>query len=208
MRSRLLLSVARLPTIWESWEEMLPGGPRQEPPASSSTDDYMRSICQLVQPTSVLDEAAARDRPSRPRRSARACAKSCPTRSLQDVTTHFSSQQPPPPGTSADDPLDWLFGQSQEKQPRCRGLPRRTGPSADRWGLHRQMESSTAQGGPKGKLCDARTPGHCLVRPLRDRHQSSWASWRPTQAAASPPSSRPSSVLRTLYLHLPVIHEL
>lgn len=205
MRSRLLLSVARLPTIWESWEEMLPGGPRQEPPASSSMDDYMRSICQLAQPTLVLNEAAARARPSRPHRSARACAKSCPTGSLQDVTTCFSSH--PLPGTSTDDPLNWLFRQSQEKQPRCRDLPR-TGPSADRWGVHRQMETSKARGGPKGKLCDARAPGHCLVRSLRDRHQSSWASWQPIQAAASPPSSRPSSVLRTFYLHLPVIHEL
>lgn len=205
MRPRLLLS--RLPTVWESWEEMLPGGPRQERPASPGVDDYVRSIHQLAQPTSVLNEAAARARPSRPPRSARACAKSCPSGSLQDVTTRVSSQQPPRPGTSTDDPLDWLFGQSQEKQPRCRDLPR-TGPSADRWGLHRQMQTSKAQGCPKGKLCDARAPGHSLVRPLRDRHQSSWASWQPVPAAASPPSSRPSSVLRTFYLHLPVIHEL
>ncbi|XP_006761478.1 PREDICTED: protein DEPP [Myotis davidii] len=196
MRSRLLLSVARLPTIRESWEEVLPGGPRQDPLASPSLDDYRRSICQLAQPTSALTEAAARARPSRCPWQARA--------GEQDFTTHFSGQQPP----DTADPQGWLSGQSQEKQPRCRGLPRRTGPPADPGGPHREMESSKAGGCPRGELYDARAPRRCPVGPLRDWHQGSHASRQPIRATASPPSSRPSSILRTLYLHLPVIHEL
>lgn len=208
MRSRLLLSVVRLPTIRESWEERLPGGPGQELPASLSLDDYMRSICQLAQPTSVQEESAARVQPSRSPWPFRAREKSCSTGSLQDITTRFSSQQPALPEAGNADPLDWLFGQSQEKQPSWKYQPRRTGPSADQWGPRRQMDSSKAQGGPRGRLCDARTPGHSLARPSRDWHQGSWASGRYNQATAFPTSSRPSSILRTLYLNLPVIHEL
>ncbi|KAF6317075.1 DEPP1 autophagy regulator [Rhinolophus ferrumequinum] len=208
MRSRLLLSVAHLPTIRESLEEILPGGPGQEPPASLSLDDYMRSIRQLAQPTSVLDESAARARLSRPHWPFRAKEKSCPTGSLQDISTCLCSQQPTLPGAGNADPLDWLFGQSQEKQLSWRDPPRRTGSSADPWGPHRQMDSSKAQGGPRRRLCDARVPGHSLARPSRDWHQGSWASGQHNQAAGPPPSSRPSSILRTLYTHLPVIHEL
>ncbi|EPY90182.1 protein DEPP [Camelus ferus] len=127
MRSRLLLSVAHLPTIRETSEEMLPGVPGEEPPASPSLDDYVRSICQLAQPTSVLDEAAARARPSRPHRPARSCEKSRPTGSLRDITTRFSGQQPALPGASPADPLDWLFGESQEKRPNSELPARNTG---------------------------------------------------------------------------------
>lgn len=208
MRSRLLLSVAHLPTIRETSEEMLPGVPGEEPPASPSLDDYVRSICQLAQPTSVLDEAAARARPSRPHRPARSCEKSRPTGSLRDITTRFSGQQPALPGASPADPLDWLFGESQEKRPSRRDLPRSTAPSADPWASCRQMDSGKAQGAPRGRLCDARAPGHSLGRPSRNWRQCSQASRQCGQDAASPTSPRPRSVLRTLYLHLPVIHEL
>lgn len=207
MRSRLLLSVARLPTIRESWEEILPGGPGQELPASLSLDDYIRSICQLAQPTSVQDESAVRVQPGRSHWPFRARQKSCSTGTLQDITTRLSSQQPALPEAGNTDPRDWLFGQSQEKQPSWRYPPRRTGPSADQWGPHRKMDSSKAQGGARGRLCDARTPGHSLARPSRDWHQGSWASGQYNHATAFPPSSRPSSTLRTLYLNLPVIHE-
>lgn len=208
MRSRLLLSVALLPTIRETSEEMLPGGAGEEPPASPSLDDYVKSICQLAQPTSVLDEAAARVRTSRPHRPARSCAKSCPTGSLQDITTRFTGQQPSLPGTGTVDPLDWLFGESQEKQPSRRDVPRRTGPSADPWASRRQMDSGKAPATPRGRLSDAKDPGHSLQRTSRDWHRCSQASGQPGQDAGSPTSPRPSSILRTLYLHLPVIHEL
>ncbi|XP_057593341.1 protein DEPP1 [Hippopotamus amphibius kiboko] len=208
MKSRLLLSVAHLPTIREASEEMLPGGSGEEPPASPSLDDYVKSICQLAQPTSMLDEAAARVQPSRPHRPARSREKSCSTGSLQDITTRFSGQQPALPGTGTVDPLDWLFGKSQEKQPSSRDLPRRTGPSADPRASCRQMDSGKTRGAPRGRLSDARAPGHSLPRPLRDWHQCSQISMKPGQDAASSTSPRPSSILRTLYLHLPVIHEL
>lgn len=208
MRSRLLLPVAHLPTIQETSEEMLPGGPGQEPPASPSLDDYVKSICQLAQPTSVLDMATARAQPSRTLRPAQAFKKNCPTESLQDITTHFSGQQPAPTRDCTADPLDWLFGDSQEKQPSRRDPPRTTGSSADPWGPHRQMDGGKAQGTSRGRFCDASMQEHSLARPSRDWHQCSWASRQFSGAAASPPAPRPSSTLRTLYLHLPVIHEL
>ncbi|XP_045665869.1 protein DEPP1 [Ursus americanus] len=208
MRSRLLLPVAHLPTIQETLEEMLPGGPGQEPPASPSLDDYVKSICELAQPTSVLDVATAGARPSRNPRPARASKKSCPAESLQDITTRFSGQQPAPPGDGTVDPLDWLFGESQEKRPSRRDPPRRTGSSAHSWGPHRQMDSGKARGTPRGRLWDARVQGHSPARPSRDWHQDSWASRQLCGAVASPPAPRPSSTLRTLYLRLPVIQEL
>ncbi|XP_036684104.1 protein DEPP1 [Balaenoptera musculus] len=208
MRSRLLLSVAHLPTIRETLEEMLPGGPGEDPPASPSLDDYVKSICQLAQPTSVPDEAAARVRPRRPHRPARSREKSCTPGSLQDITTRFSGQQPTLPGASTVDPLDWLFGESQENRPSGRDMPRRTGSSADPWASCRQTDSGKARGAPRGRLSDVRAPGHSLLRLQRDWHQCSQASGLPGQDAVSPTSPRPSSVLRTLYLHLPVIHEL
>uniref|UniRef100_A0A8C8Z5G1 DEPP autophagy regulator 1 n=1 Tax=Prolemur simus TaxID=1328070 RepID=A0A8C8Z5G1_PROSS len=205
MRSRLLLSVAHLPTIRESTEEMLPGGPGQEPPASPSLDDYVRSICQLAQPTSLLDEATALGRRRPPHQLGQACEKSSPAPSLQHITARCSGQQPTLPEANIVDPLDWLFGESQEQLPRRRELPRRTG----LWGLHRQMDSGKARGAPRGRLCEARAPGHSLARPPRDGHQSSnlssQTSGQPGQAVASP---RPGSVLTTLYSLLPVIHEL
>ncbi|XP_069315981.1 protein DEPP1 [Eulemur rufifrons] len=205
MRSRLLLSVAHLPTIRESTEEILPGGLGQEPPASPSLDDYVRSICQLAQPTSVLDEATALGRPRPPDQLAQACEKSSPAPSLQDITARCSGQQPTLPEANTADPLDWLFGESQEKLSSRRELPRRPG----LWGLHRQVDSGKARAAPRGRLCEARAPGHSLAQPPQDGHQSSnlrsQTSGQPGQAVASP---RPSSVLRTLYSLLPVIHEL
>lgn len=173
MRSWLLLSVAHLPTIWERWEEMLPVGPGQESLASLSLDDYMRSTCQLLQPTSELNEATVRAQPSRPHWLVQECKKSYLTGSLQDTTTHFSSQHPPLPGASTAGALDWLLGQSQERQMRWKDLPRRTGLSVEPWGPHRQMNSSKVLRRPRGKLCDPRAPRHYLVRPLRDWNQGS-----------------------------------
>ncbi|XP_012579256.1 PREDICTED: protein DEPP [Condylura cristata] len=208
MRSRLLLSVVHLPTIRETSEEMLPGGHGREPPGSPSLDDYVRSICQLAQPTSVLEEASTSIRPHRPHRPARACQKSSVPGSLQDISTCFSGQQPTLPGAGTADHLGWLFGESPEKLPSSKDLSRRAGPSADPQGSCRQTDSSKAQEAPKGRLRDARVPGHSLARLSRGWHQGSRVSRQPVRAAASPTSSHPNSVLRTLYLHLPVIHEL
>uniref|UniRef100_U3DU81 Protein DEPP n=1 Tax=Callithrix jacchus TaxID=9483 RepID=U3DU81_CALJA len=211
MRSRLLLSVAHLPTIRETTEEMLLGVPGQEPLPSPSLDDYVRSISRLAQPTSVLDKATAQGHPRPPHRPVQACRKGYPAMSLRDITARFSGQQPTLPTANAVDPLDWLFGEFQEKQPSRRDLPR-TGPSAGLCGPHRQMDSGKAKGAPRGRLCEARMPGHSLARPPQDGQQGSdlrsRTSGQAGQATASPRSPRPGSVLRTLYLHLPVIHEL
>ncbi|XP_004607432.2 protein DEPP1 [Sorex araneus] len=207
MRSRLLLSVAHLPTIRETLEEPLAMGSGLEPPASPSLDDYVRSICQLAQPTSVLEEAGARARPRRPLRVG-GLEKCCPTGSLQDITAHFSGQQPAPPKASTTDPLDWLFGESQEKQPSRREMLRRTGSPADSWGPHSQMDSGKARGSPRGRLCEARAPENSLARASRDGYRNTRASRLPGRALASPCGSQPNGILRTLYLHLPVIHEL
>ncbi|XP_002722573.2 protein DEPP1 [Oryctolagus cuniculus] len=213
MRSRLLLSVAPLPTIRETSEEMLPpGGLGQEPPASPSLDDYVRSICQLAQPTCVLDKATVQDGLSGPHRPAWGLEETCPTATLQDSTAHFGAQQPPRPTAGPADPLDWLFGESQEKQSSRREPARRTGASAGLGGLHRQTDSGKTRAVPRGKLCEARAPGHSLVRTSRDGPQSanlrSHMAGRPSRATDSSYSPRPSSILRTFYLHLPVIHEL
>lgn len=205
MRSRLLLPVPHLPTIRETSEELSHGAPGQEPPASPSLDDYVRCICQLAQPTSVLDKVTARSRPNRPCRPAWTREKKLQAESLGDSSPSFSSLQSalPPPGT--DNPLDWLFGKSQEQQTDGRDLHNRTG-SSDHWGVHTQTGKDT------GKLCEVRVPEHSLGRKPGHRHQTSnlksWTSRKPWQASASVSSSRPSSILGTLYLHLPVIHEL
>ncbi|XP_012664931.1 protein DEPP1 [Otolemur garnettii] len=212
MRSRLLLSVPHLPTIRETTEEMLPGGPGLESPASPTLDDYVRSICQLAQPTSVLDEATVLGRPRTPHQPGRALEKSCLAISLQDITARFSGQQPTLPEADTVDPLDQLFGESQEEWSSRRNLSRRTRPCAGSWGLHGQMDSGKARGAPRGRLCEARAPGHSLARPRRDSHSSSnlmsQTSGQPGQAVASRHNPRPSSALRTLYSLLPVIHEL
>ncbi|XP_008561989.1 PREDICTED: protein DEPP isoform X1 [Galeopterus variegatus] len=212
MRSRLLFSVAHLPTIRETSEEMLPGGPGQEPPASPSLDDYVKSICQLAQPTSVLDQAIDPGRPRRPHRPAQACENSCTAASLQDITAHVSGQQPTLPAPGTADPLGWLFGESQEKQPSRRDMPRRTSPAAGPWGPHRQTDSGKTRGTPGGRLCEARAPGLFLARlswgGYQSSHLLSWTSEQPGRTVASPCSPRTSSNLRTLYSHLPVIHEL
>ncbi|KAG8523618.1 Protein DEPP1 [Galemys pyrenaicus] len=173
MRSRLLLSVAPLPTIRETSEEMLPGAPGRDPPASPSLDDYVRSICQLAQPASVLEEAAASARPHRPHRPARAYRKNSLTESLQDITARLTL-----PGAGTADPLDWLFGGSQDKPPSKKALSRRTGPSAEPRGSCRQMDSSEAQGAPRGSLCEARVPGHSLRRRLAQCLARQWTPAR------------------------------
>lgn len=205
MRSRLLLPVPHLPTIRETSEELSHAAPGQEPPASPSLDDYVRCICQLAQPTSVLDKVTAQSRPNRPCRPAWTREKRRQAESPGDSSLSFSSLQPTLPSPGTDNPLDWLFGKSQGEQTGGRDRPNRTG-SSDPWGEPRQMGQDT------GKLCEARVPEHSLGRKPGPRHQTfnlkSWTSRKPCRALASVSSSRPCSILGTLYLHLPVIHEL
>ncbi|XP_055460190.1 protein DEPP1 [Psammomys obesus] len=205
MRSRLLLPVPHLPTIRETSEELSHGAPGQEPPSSPSLEDYVRSICQLAQPASVLDKVTARSRPNRPYRPAWTREKRPQASSLGDSSPRFSSLQPTLPSPGTDNPLDWLFGKSQEQQTERRDLPNGTGPS-DHWGMHRLMDKDRR--GP----CEARVPEHSLGRKSGHRRQTSnpksWTCRRPCQALPAVSSSRPSSLLSSLCLHLPVIHEL
>ncbi|XP_012371308.1 protein DEPP1 [Octodon degus] len=191
MRSRLLLSVAPLPTIRETSEETLPTDPGQEPPASPSLEDYVRSICQLAQPTTVLDKVSLQGRPSRPHRVARDRERRPASASFrQERAAFFSGPRPTPPSAGVADPLDWLFGNSQGKQ-RVMNLPLTAVPCS----THSQVDSSKA-----------RMPERLLVAPSQYGHQS--ASLQSRTFSASRCSPRASSILRTVYSQLPVIHEL
>lgn len=208
MRSQLLLSVAHLPTIRETWEEPPPAASGLEAPASPSVDDYVRSIRQLAQPTSVLDEAGARARPRRPFRPAGGFETNCPTGSLLDITARFNGQQPALPRILATDPLDWLFGECKETQANQREPLRRTDPPADSWALRRLVDSGKVLGSPRGRLFKARGPENSPARVSWGCHWDSCTSRHPGRALASPRGSRPSGMLRTRCLQLPVIHEL
>ncbi|KAM9197263.1 protein DEPP1 [Dugong dugon] len=199
MRSRLLISVALLPTIRETSEEGLSRGPVQESPPSPSLDDYVRSICQLAQPASALNEAPVGQRLSRLHWSARACERRHTAVSPQDVTTCFSSQGPLLPGAGTADPLDRLFGESQETLSSRKDLMLRTGASAGPWGLQTDGHSR-GQEWPRARFCDARAPGHSLLRLSQGGHLSS--NRDPRQPCPN------GSILRALHSDLPVIHEL
>ncbi|XP_036037342.1 protein DEPP1 [Onychomys torridus] len=205
MRSRLLLPVPHLPTIRETSEELPHGAPGQEPPTSPSLDDYVRSICQLAQPTSVLDKVIVQSQPHRPSRPAWTREKRHQTKSPGDSAPCFSSLQPALPSPGTDNPLDWLFGKSQEQQTDRRDLPNGTS-SFGHWVVHKQMDKDM------GRLCEATVREYSLGRKSGHRQQpsnlKSWTSRKSHQASASIPGSRPSSILSTLYQHLPVIHEL
>lgn len=184
MRSRLLLSVAHMPTIRETSEETWPGGPGQEPPASPSLDDYVRSICQLAQPTSVLDKVMVRSQPNRPRRPARITEKRPQTKSLEDSKPCFNGWRPTLPSAGTRDPLDWLFKESQEQQTNRRETATGACPSDGHWGKHKQMDKG------REKLCEATVPEHS-----QDRYQTStlksWTSKKLCRASASRSSAGP-----------------
>lgn len=183
---------------------MVPAGPGQEPPASPSLDDYVRSICQLAQPTSVLNKSTVRSRLYRPHRRARAGEKQQQATSLEDSSLHAGGRSPTLPSAGTEDPLNWLFGKSQDQQLNKRDFPRGASPSGGHWGVHTEMDKG------RRRLCEARVPDHSVARP--DRPQTSntkgWTSGQSCRVSASACSPRPSSILRSLYLHLPVIHEL
>lgn len=203
MRSRLLLPVPHLPTIRETAEELSYGASGQDPPSSPSLEDYVRSICQLAQPTLVLDKVTVGSRPNRPYRLAWTGERRAQAESPGDSSPGFSTLQPTLPSPGTDNPLDWLFGKSQEQQQtERRDLCSRTGPS-DHWGVHRLMDKDRR--GP----CGARVPECSLGRKSQTSNPKSRTRTRPCQALpATVSSSRPSSLLSALCLHLPVIHEL
>lgn len=104
---RLLLSVAPLPTITESHEDL-----------SQSLDEYVNSIKELAQPACgpLRISRTHRRKPagkhagstSTPRGASRALQPRRASLGLDEVTLRFSSQV----ACGAKDPLDWLFAQT------------------------------------------------------------------------------------------------
>ncbi|XP_068927353.1 protein DEPP1 [Petaurus breviceps papuanus] len=229
MRSRLLISVALLPTISETSEMMMLGGtqPKDDLPSdllsSQSLDDYVKSICQLAQPTSVLDGAQRLpyNRPRKPCRfrgktfsdvpSASHGEKPSPASSLQDITARFSGQHPPLTLGNNIDPLDWLFGESQPKRQSWKDSLRRTGLSPDPSPLHKQTETGKSRVTRRVRASEAKIPGAPLTK-LSSEWGKAWE--RRTQTSTSNTALNSSSsphqgrIPRALNSNLPVIYEL
>ncbi|XP_044515071.1 protein DEPP1 [Gracilinanus agilis] len=229
MRSRLLISVALLPTISETSEMMMLGGTQAKSDelqsdllSSQSLDDYVKSICQLAQPTSVLD-GAQRLPYNRPRRPCKLrgktfndvslashSEKSCPTSSLQDITARFSGQNPTLPLGNNTDPLDWLFGESQPKRQSWKDALRRTGSATDPSPLHKQTETGKSRV-PRRVRCEAKVSGGPLVKLSPEWGKALEKRTQPSVLnAALDNSSNPHQgrIPRSLNSNLPVIYEL
>ncbi|XP_043845112.1 protein DEPP1 [Dromiciops gliroides] len=229
MRSRLLISVALLPTISETSEMMMLGGTQAKDElksdllSSQSLDDYVKSICQLAQPTSVLD-GAHRLPCNRPRKPCRLRGKtfndvaaashsemSSPNSSLQDITACFSGQQPALTLGNNIDPLDWLFGESQPKRQSRKDSLRRTGLSTDPSSLHKQSEMGKSRVTRRVRAYEAKVPGSPLTK-LSSEWSKAWE--RITQPStvntALEYSSSPHQGRRprSLNSYLPIIYEL
>nr|XP_055026279.1 protein DEPP [Misgurnus anguillicaudatus] len=109
---RLLLSVAPLPTITETHEDI-----------SQSLDEYVNSFKELAQPGCGPLRVTRTQRPrlfgktlckhagsaSSPRSASRALQPRRGSLGLDEITLRFSSQK----DYGAKDPLDWLFAQTQ-----------------------------------------------------------------------------------------------
>ncbi|XP_072484537.1 protein DEPP1 [Notamacropus eugenii] len=229
MRSRLLISEALLPTISETSEMMMLGGTQAKDElqsdllSSQSLDDYVKSICQLAQPTSVLDGAQRLpyNRPRKPCRlrgktfsdvpSASPSEKSSPTSSLQDITARFSGQHPTLTLSNNIDPLDWLFGESQPKRQSWKDALRRTGLSTDPSPLHKQTETGKSRVTRRVRACETKIPGGPLTKLSSEWGKVSERRTQPSMLnAALNYSSSPHQgrIPRSLNSNLPVIYEL
>ncbi|XP_074088753.1 protein DEPP1 [Macrotis lagotis] len=229
MRSRLLISVALLPTISETSEMMMLGGTQTKDElqsdllSSQSLDDYVKSICQLAQPTSVLDGAQRLpyNRPRKPCRirgktsndvvSASLNEKSTPTSSLQDITAHFSGQQPALTLGSNTDPLDWLFGESQPKRQSWKDALRRTSLTTDPSPLHKQTETGKSRVARRNRVCEAKIPGGPPTKLSSEWGKALEKRIQPSMLNTALEHSRSSHqgrISRSLNSNLPVIYEL
>ncbi|KAM9064428.1 protein DEPP1 [Sarcophilus harrisii] len=229
MRSRLLISVALLPTISENSEMMMLGSSQAKDElqsdllSSQSLDDYVKSICQLAQPTSVLDgdQRLPYNRLRKPCRlrgktfndstSASHSEKSSPASPMQDITAHFSGQHSTLPLGNNIDPLDWLFGESQPKRQSWKDTLRRTGLSTDPSCLHKQNEPGKSRVPRRIRACEAKLPGGPLTK-LSSEWGKVWEKrTQPSMLNASlkySSSSHQDRISRVLNSNLPVIYEL
>ncbi|XP_039528157.1 protein DEPP-like [Pimephales promelas] len=97
---RLLLSVAPLPTITESHEDL-----------SQTLDEYVNSIKELAQPACGplrISRTQRRKPVGKHTGSSRALRPCRISLGLDEVTLRFSSQK----DCGTKDPLDWLFAQT------------------------------------------------------------------------------------------------
>ncbi|XP_050816296.1 protein DEPP1 [Gopherus flavomarginatus] len=145
MRARRLISMTHLPTISETGEMLFLGGSHaqaEEPLAG--LDEYVQSISQLAQPSSLSSGLPcpcqnSQNKPDKPQRARAKVAQSgvalpSPEKvqdnaaSLQDITAQFNQQHSPLGLTGCTDPLAWLFGLSEAKE-QSPGLRRRVSPA-------------------------------------------------------------------------------
>ncbi|KAM9134707.1 protein DEPP1 [Pangshura tecta] len=133
MRARRLISMTHLPMINETGEMLVLGGSHakaEEPLAG--LDEYVQSISQLAQPSSLSSVLSCpcqsiQNKPHKPQRTRAKVAQSGvalpnpekvqgKAASLQDITAQFNQQHSPLGLPGCTDPLAWLFGLSETKE--------------------------------------------------------------------------------------------
>ncbi|XP_030059045.1 protein DEPP1 [Microcaecilia unicolor] len=134
MRSKLLTSVSALPTICEYVEEATEDGTKEKQEERSSQthspqalDEYVKSIQQLAQPTSLSDDALRVHYSVQNRLHRRSKHNHVPSIKNQNkmvpsshgtVLQDFNIQLPQPPSEMAfvnsNDPLNLLYGQDEK----------------------------------------------------------------------------------------------
>ncbi|XP_073209196.1 protein DEPP1 isoform X1 [Lepidochelys kempii] len=227
MRSRRLISVTHLPTISETGEMLFVGGSHaqaEEPLAG--LDEYVQSISQLAQPSSLSSGLpcpcqGSQNKPHKLQRAQGKVAQSgvalpSPEKvqgnaaSLQDITAQFNQQHNLQGLTGSADPLAWLFGFSEAKE-QSPGLRKRASPSSH------SSQTATDAGCPaapqqtaQGNLSATSDPSSAARKlsgpalPLERR-----CRWQRTRRRPALPScvvrGRPS---RAQSARLPVIYEL
>ncbi|XP_038266706.1 protein DEPP1 [Dermochelys coriacea] len=146
MRSRRLISMTHLPMISETGEMLFVGGSHtqaEEPLAG--LDEYVQSISQLAQPSSLASGLpcpcqGSQNKPHKLQRARGKVARSgvaLPSAekvqgnaaSLQDITAQFNQQHNLQGLTGSADPLAWLFGLSEAKE-QSPGLQTRASPAS------------------------------------------------------------------------------
>ncbi|XP_069044962.1 protein DEPP-like [Lepisosteus oculatus] len=125
MKCRPRLCVDLLPTISERHEDISPESCRTPASAARPLEEYLSSIKELAQPTSLSacpprpgtgplrgppgQRSATARPPRRPAWASRPLSSVC----LEEVTLKFGSQDSCQVPSTARDPLDWLYAQSQ-----------------------------------------------------------------------------------------------
>ncbi|XP_014352086.1 protein DEPP [Latimeria chalumnae] len=193
MRSRLLLSVEQLPTICEMLSETCQDAACVQSEDTStyphhSLDEYIKSIGQLAQPSSLSDAEPCSPRslhcgparPYRPQRSKPSGSRlrangfqlndkenrAAPTRDslvLEDITINADNHQNQREATGSTNPLDWLFGQPQRDflaRESCSPLAGRSSGT----NVSGQQAAANTVAAPAMQRRKQTEPGKCRVR--------------------------------------------